>query len=127
MAWRVLLIAVLSLAAGCERVDHDNLEKWTHTESGPGKLRKALANDALDADLSAHAAANLIRRGDDREVFAAFEAMTAGRRAEVAARLAPRLWDIARVENERDLPGSPQVAAKDALIRLLPSASDATR
>jgi hypothetical protein len=124
---RVLLIAVVAFTLGCEKVDHDNIDKWTHTSKGPGKLRKALGDDAIDPDLSAHAAANLIRHGDDPDVYAAFEAMAPGRRTEVVARLAPRLWDIARVENERDLPGAPQVAAKDALVRTRKWADDTAR
>jgi hypothetical protein len=128
---RVLLIAVLAFTAsasvGCEKVDHESVDKWARTAKGPGKLRKALADDNVDADLSAHAAANLIKHGDDPDVYAAFEAMPVARRAEVIAKLAPRMWDIARVENERDLPGPSQVAAKDALVRIRKWADDATR
>jgi hypothetical protein len=124
---RVLLLAVLAVAAGCEKPDHDNIEKWSHTQKGPDKLKKALTNDALDADLSAHAAAVMFRRGDDREVKAAFDAMSPPRRADVAARLAPRLWEIARVENEKDLPRAEQVAAKDALVRVRAWANPATQ
>src|SRR6185295_1831195 len=77
--------------------------------------------------LSAHAAANLIKRGDDRDVYGVLEAMTPGRRSAVIAKLAPRLWEIARVENDKDLPGAPQVMAKDALVRTRKWADDATR
>jgi hypothetical protein len=124
---RVLLIAVVVFAPGCEETDHETIDKWSHTEKGPAKLHKAVANESIDGDLSAHAAANLIKRGDDRDVYAAFEIMAPARRAEVIARLAPRLWEIARVENEKDLPGAPQVAAKDALVRIRTWAEDATR
>jgi len=124
---RVLLIAVMAFTFGCEKVDHDNIDKWSHTAKGPAKLRKALSDDTIDAELSAHAAANLVKHGDDPDVYAALETMAPVRRAEVIARLAPRLWDIARVENERDLPGAPQVAAKDALVRIRSWADDATR
>lgn len=128
---RVLLIGVLAFTAltsvGCEQVDHETVDKWGHTEKGPAKLRKALADDGIDPDLSAHAAANLIKHGDDPDVYATLEAMAAGRRADVVAKLAPRLWDIARVENERDVPGPAPVAAKDALVRIRKWADDATR
>jgi hypothetical protein len=124
---RVLLIAVVGFALGCEKVDHENLDKWSHTAKGPAKLQKALANETIDSDLSAHAATNLIKRGDDRGVWAAFDAMARDRRAAVIARLAPRLWEIARIERETDLPGAPQVAAKDALVRIRPWADAATR
>ena len=126
----IAIAAALALglgATGCEKLDHENIDKWSHTSKGPAKLLKAVGNDAVDADLSAHAAANLIKRDDDREVYAAFDAMPAGRRSEVIARLAPRLWQAARVENERDLPGKPQVAAKDALVRVQRWADEPTR
>lgn len=124
---RVLLIAVVGFALGCEKVDHETIDKWSHTAKGPAKLQKALANESLDGDLSAHAAANLIRRGDDRDAYAALEAMAPARRSAVIAKLAPRLWEIARVENENDLPGVPQVAAKDALVRVRTWADEPTR
>jgi len=112
---------------GCEKLDHETIDKWSHTSKGPAKLLGAVASDTADPDLSAHAAANLIKRDDDREVYAAFEALPAGRRAAVVARLAPRMWDIARIEGERELPGKPQVAAKDALVRLRGWADEPTR
>src|SRR5215468_2707072 len=114
-------------AAGCEKLDHENIDRWAHTSKGPAKLLQAVTSDSADPDLSAHAAANLIRRDDDREVYAAFETMPAARRAQVIARLAPRMWDIARVDNERELPGKPQVAAKDALVGLRRWADEPTR
>ncbi|HEX2689007.1 MAG TPA: hypothetical protein VHN14_20435 [Kofleriaceae bacterium] len=124
---RVLLLAVVGFALGCEKVDHETIDRWSRTAKGPAKLQKALTNETLDGDLSAHAAATLIRRGDDRDVLAAFEAMARDRRRVVIARLAPRLWEIARVEREQDLPGAPQVVAKDVLVRLRTWADDATR
>lgn len=123
----LLLAAALTLAVGCDKPDHDNIEKWSHTQKGPDKLKKALASDTLDPDLSAHAAAVMFRRGDEREVKAAFDAMAPTRRTDVVARLAPRLWEIARVENEKDLPRAEQVAAKDALVRIRAWANPATQ
>src|SRR5258706_15140814 len=123
---RVLLIATL-VFTGCEKIDHENIDKWSHTAKGPEKLRKALTDDAIDADLAAHAAATLIKRGDDADAYAALDAMVPGRRAQVVAKLAPRLWDIARIEAEKDLPGAPQVVAKDALVRVRKWADDATK
>jgi hypothetical protein len=124
---RALLIAVLAFTFGCEKLDHENIDKWSHTAKGPAKLRKALADESIDADLSAHAAATMIKRTDDPEVFATFEAMTPARRSQVITKLAPRLWDIARIEAERELPGAPQIAAKDALVRLRKWADEVTR
>src|SRR5258708_1962689 len=131
MFTRVLPIAVAVLTAltlgACEKLDHENIDKWSHTAKGPAKLLKAVSDESIDADLSAHAAANLVKRDDDREVFAAFDAMAPARRAQVIARLAPRIWEMARVENELELPGKPQVAAKDALVRLHKWADEPTR
>ncbi|HEX8115270.1 MAG TPA: hypothetical protein VF516_46405, partial [Kofleriaceae bacterium] len=114
-------------AAGCEKLDHENIDKWAHTSKGPAKLIDAVTRDGADPDLAAHAAANLIRRDDDREVYAAFETMPAARRTQVIARLAPRMWDIARVESERELPGKSQTGAKDALVRIRRWADEPTR
>lgn len=124
---RVLLIAVVGVALGCEQTDHETIDKWSRIAKGPAKLNKALANETIDADLSAHAAANLIKRDDDRDVYAAFEAMAPARRSAVIARLVPRLWEVARVEDENDLPGKPQVVAKDALVRVRKWTDEPTR
>jgi hypothetical protein len=133
MFTRALPIAVAaltlagSLGAGCEKLDHEAIDRWSRTASGPAKLLAAMTRADADPDLSAHAAANLFRRDADREVYAAFAAMPAGRRGLVVSRLAPRLWDVARVESERELPGQAQVAAKDELVRLRTWADDPTR
>jgi hypothetical protein len=130
MLTRVLPIAVAAFTlgtAGCEKLDHENIDRWAHTSKGPAKLLHAVTSDSADPDLAAHAAANLIRHDDDREVYAAFETMPAARRTPVITRLAPRLWDIARVESERELPGKSQVGAKDALVRVRRWADDPTR
>lgn len=127
MSARLLLIAMmlsgLGLAA-CETTDHESIDKWTRTQKGPGKLKKALADEGIDADLSAHAGANMIRMGNDPEVREVMEAMSPARRVQVIEKLAPRLWDIARIEREDALPAPPQVTAKDALIGLRKYASD---
>src|SRR5262245_3741879 len=126
MLARVLLTAVLAFTLGCEKLDHESIDKWARTAKGPGKLRKALADESIDPDLSAHAAAQMVKR-DDPDVFAVLDAMTPGRRTQVIAKLAPRLWDIARVEAAKDLPGAPQTAAKDALVRQRRWADEVTR
>jgi hypothetical protein len=127
MVVRALLIAVAVLTLGCEQTDHPTIEKWLGTAKGPAKLARALADESIDPDLSAHAAANLIKRGDDQAVFAALDTMVPGRRAEVVAGLAPRLWGVARVERDQDLPEPPQVVAKDALVRIRTWASEPAR
>lgn len=131
MVMRVLLIAVVTLllgtAGGCEKTNHENIDKWTRTERGPGKLAKALRDEGIDADLSAHAAANMIRMGADADVRTAMEQMSPPRRGQVIGKLAPRLWDLARIEKEDALPASSQIVAKDALVALRRHADDAQR
>ncbi|HPH69580.1 MAG TPA: hypothetical protein PLF40_27700, partial [Kofleriaceae bacterium] len=58
-----LLLVGLPTMTGCEKTNHENIEKWMRTAKGPAKLRKALKATDIDAELSAHAAANLIRTG----------------------------------------------------------------
>src|SRR3954470_23561959 len=127
MVARVLLLAMIAWGAGCEKTDHATIDKWLRSSKGAEKLQQALVDDALPSELSAHAAANLVKRGDDQAIYAAFGTMGPGRRAEIIAKLAPRLWEIARVESERELPGAPQVAAKDVLVRIRKWADDPSR
>jgi hypothetical protein len=125
MIARLVLIALL--VAGCEKTNHDNIDKWTHTEKGPGKLKKAFADESIDADLSAHAGANLIKMGKDPEVKQILDQMGSARRQAVIGKFAPRLWEIARVEGDMQMPRPIQVAAKDALITLRKYADDAEK
>ncbi len=120
---RLLAIAVLVLAS-CEKTSHDSIDKWTHTENGTAKLKKAFADEASDPDLAAHAGANLVKKGLDPDVRTILEQMTPGRRTQLVVKLAPRLWDIARIENEMQMPGPAQVAAKDALVMVRRFADD---
>ncbi|MBA3453339.1 MAG: hypothetical protein H0T42_09635, partial [Deltaproteobacteria bacterium] len=84
MFTRVLLIAVvaLGLSTGCGKTNHENIDKWTRTSKGPGKLDKALRDEGHDPDLSAHAAANMIRMGNDPDVRRALDEMSQPRRVQ---------------------------------------------
>ena len=115
---RLVLIAAVVLLAACDKPTHDNFDKWMHTEQGPGKLRRALQNDSLDADLAAHAAANMVRMNRDADVLVDLRAMSADRAQAVVAKLAPRLWQLARVEGEMQLPSPQQLPPKDALFAI---------
>lgn len=118
---RVLTIAVaLLLVAGCEKTNRENIDKWVTTKKGPEKLKAAFADEGLAPDLSAHAAAAMIKRNPpmDADVRKALEKMSDNRRQAVAEKLAPELWEIARIESEDEMPGPKQVIAKDLLIRL---------
>jgi HEAT repeat protein len=112
----LLAMALAILFVGCEKPSHDNVEKWRNTEQGPDKLKAALANDSLDADLSAHAAAVLVAIGKDPDVRTTLDAM-----------VSPRLWDLARIEKDLSLPSPRQTQAKDALVTIRKYADDATR
>ncbi|MDQ3369949.1 MAG: hypothetical protein M3680_31405 [Myxococcota bacterium] len=122
-----ITVAWMVLCSACDKADHENIDKWTRTQKGPGKLKKALADEDLDPDLSAHAGANLVKMTQDNEVRAALERMSPGRRTQVISKLAPRLWDIARIESENNLPNPPQIMAKDALVSLRKSADETQR
>ena len=47
--------------------------------------------------------------------------------AAVLGKLAPRLWDLARVEKDDSLPGPGQIVAKDSLINLRKYGDDAQK
>lgn len=125
MIARLVLIALL--VAGCEKTNHDNIDKWTHTEKGPGKLKKALSDESIDPDLSAHAAANLIKMGKDPEVRQILDQMGQARRQAVVGKLAPRLWEIARIEGDLQMPRPIQVTAKDSLVMLRKYSDDSEK
>ena len=122
-----IAVAVLVALAGCEKTDHENIDKWMSTKKGPGKLKKALGDNSLDADLAAHAAENLIRTGEGPAVRQAFAQMPNDRAQTVAGKLAPRLWERARVEGDDTVPSALQMSAKDALFDLRKFADDTTK
>ncbi len=112
---------------GCEKTSHDSLDKWMTSKKGPGKLRSALTDSSLDPDLSAHAAQNLLRRGEEEHVHKALETMNTPRRELVVAKLAPRLWAMARLEGEMAQPTPAQMTAKDTLFEVRGWADVGTR
>ncbi len=124
---RLLLTTVL--IAGCsDKTTHENIDKWRTTSKGGAKLSAALIDESIDADLSAHAAANMLRNGRDSDVRAALDQMAAPRRAKVVAALAPRLWELARVEGDNKMPSlASQVSAKDGLAQIRKYADDDTK
>lgn len=123
---RVLTIAVVLALTGCEKPSHENLDKWLKTESGPGKIKKAFLDPDLDPDVSAHAAANLVKL-QDSSVKDSLETMGQARRTVVIEKLAPKLWEMARVNDENQIPNGPQIAGKDALVTIRKWADDTTR
>jgi hypothetical protein len=131
MLARVWTIAVALLClggfAGCEKTNHETIDKWLTTSKGPGKLLKAFANEDLDPELSAHAGVNLLKKQRDPDFRKTLEEMSSGRREQLIGALAPSLWNLARVEDPKHLPTPEQIAAKDALVLIRKWASDAQR
>jgi len=128
MLTRIALIACVALLFGaCEKTNHENIDKWASSKKGPGKLKKAFLDNGLDADLSAHAAVNMIKKGRDQEVKTELDNMPSTRRDEVVGKMAARLWESARVEGEKSMPVPSQVQAKDALVMVRKYANPATR
>lgn len=127
VATAVLLVA--ASLAGCEKVDHENLDRWMSTENGADKLTKALRSDDHDADIRAHAAQNLILHPEGLfgVVKDELDNMDKGEAQSVMEKLAPRLWENARIAGEMDVPTPEQGQAKDALYDLRKYAGDKTR
>lgn len=127
MLARVLTIALAVWFAGCEKTTHENIDKWLTTSKGPAKLKKALGDDGLDPDLSAHAGVNLLKKQKDGDFRTTLEGLSQGRRTQVIEKLAPKLWDVARVEDPTLLANADQIAAKDALVAIRKWADDGQR
>ncbi len=131
-AWgRIALVFLLVLVAfsfgACEKTTPENLDKWMNTEKGPDKLAKAMSDNSLDPDLSAHAAANLIKLGKDTDVKKAIDGMPDDRKKAVLGKLVPRLWEMARIEGDLTVPSGLQTNAKDLMFDFRKSADPDTR
>ena len=48
----------LLVLASCEEPTRDNLNRWTRTQKGPGKLVKALSDAQVEVGLRAYAGRN---------------------------------------------------------------------
>lgn len=123
----VPIALMLAFIAACEKTDHASIDKWSNTKKGPAKLKKAFTDEKLDPDLSAHAAANMIKKGRDQEVKTELEHMSEPRKYAVVAKLAPRLWETAKIEGEMQMPAPQQVQAKDALVMIRKHADAAAK
>ena len=124
-----LVLLFAAWLSGCDKVDHENLDRWMSTEKGVEKLTKALRSDEHDPDLRAHAAQNLILHPEALfgTVKDELDNMDKGEAQAVMEKLAPRLWDNARIAGEMDVPTPEQAQAKDALFELRKYAGDKTR
>lgn len=112
----VFLLCMGIFASACEDVSHDNIDKWGHTEKGPGKLVGVLKSAEHSPALRAHAAQVMVeldRFGDIKDIL---EGLDEKPRQEIMAELATRLWELARINKELDIPNSSQTRAKDVLF-----------
>jgi hypothetical protein len=109
----VLLLAAAALAAACEPVTSQNIQKWKGTEKGPGKLEKALANPDISPALRAEAAVALGDIDLHLRVQGIWKAMPPAQQAAVAQHLVP--LHAARIES-----AAPKEArgSRDALFEL---------
>lgn len=120
-----MLLACVIASYGCEKTTHENIDKWMNTTKGPGKLEKALKNTGLDADMRAHAGQNLTKISKARDMLAMVEGLDDADRQVVIDKLAPRLWEDARIDGEMAVPNPMQIAAKDVLFQLRGLSDDA--
>lgn len=129
--WAIaLVLCALGALAGCDKVDHDNIDKWLETENGADKLKKALRSSDNDTDLRAHAAENLILHPEGQfvEVKDAFENMEESEQNSIMAQLVPRLWEKATSGPDDPMKVSQtNIQAKDAMFELRQYADEATR
>lgn len=124
------LATAVAAAAGCDKADHENIDKWMQTENGAEKLKKALRDGDNDADLRAHAAENLLLHPEGQfvEVKDSFEDMEEGDQHAIMAALVPRLWEKATSGPDDPMKVSQtNIQAKDALFELRPYADEASR
>jgi len=129
--WAAALVLVtLGALAGCDKVDHDNIDKWVETENGAEKLKKALRSSDHDADLRAHAAENLILHPEGQfvDVKDAFDNMEEAEQQKVMEQLVPRLWEKATSGPDDPMKVSQtNIQSKDAMFELRQFAGDKTR
>ncbi len=123
----VTALCLATLGAACEKVSHENIDKWARTEKGPGKLLEALKSGENSADLRAHAAEVIIKDGRFTEIKEVLEGVKDEARHKIIADLATRLWELARIHRELDIPSATQIRAKDALFYILDMADSATK
>jgi hypothetical protein len=123
----LVCVALAAAAAGCEKANDENIDKWMGTQQGPDKLAKALNDPSIDPALSAHAAENLLKINKDADVRHDLDQMQVERRTAVVAKLAPRLWSMARVEGAMTVPTALQTTAKDTLFDVRKYADPDTR
>ena len=122
-----LAIIALTTLAACEDVSHESIDKWVSTQKGPEKLRNALTSNEHAVDLRAHAAQRMIGKGNFVEVREMLGQMPESDRHAILAKLAPRLWDDAKIGKAMGTPSARQSGAKDALYELHKIANDETK
>lgn len=112
----VFLLCMGFFASACEDVSHDNIDEWGHTEQGPGKLVGVLESAEHSPALRAHAAQVMVELGRFSDIKDILEGLDDKPRQEIMAEFATRLWELARINKELDIPNASQTRAKDVLF-----------
>ncbi|MGE0784062.1 MAG: hypothetical protein AB7S26_00140 [Sandaracinaceae bacterium] len=132
-------LACLILASGC-KVTQDDIDYWTGTIKGPGKIVAVLLADKYEDDLRVYAGIALVRMEPREDVDGVSELQAAVRRLdeETRARLVGMMIpDLIRIMRGEDAPQAGgaegeavpprQVRAKDAAFLLIPYANEENR
>ncbi|HJL18728.1 MAG TPA: hypothetical protein RMH99_23905 [Sandaracinaceae bacterium LLY-WYZ-13_1] len=141
----LLLIALSSLAmSGC-KVTQEDIDYWTGTRKGPGKIVAVLLADKYETDLRVYAGVALVRMQPRpgstetepvdgvQELQAALERIQdAEERTRIVDGMAPHLIEMMRGEDapaagDGDQVQPRQMRAKDAAFSIIPYASDEQR
>lgn len=139
---RTILPALLALScvalAGC-KVTSEDIDNWTGTVKGPGKIVAVLLADKYEDELRAYAGIALVRMEPREDVDGVAELQAAVRqlpedvRPRLVDRMVPDLIGMMRGEDapqaaeEGETVPRRQVRAKDAAFLLVPYASDERR
>jgi hypothetical protein len=113
-----LAVAAATTVVACDQPSRENIEKWRHTERGPGKLRDALGDRSLAAELRAAAAESLVAIDRTDDVRDALAHAASADREKVLDALLPLLWNDCKVADQMTAPTPAQITAKDALFTL---------
>jgi hypothetical protein len=91
------VVCLLALAAACESVNSDSIQRWKNTAKGPGKLEATISDRKVPAKLRAEAALALLNIAKPEGVEAVLPGLPASDRDAVTAELVPLL--ITQMQN----------------------------
>ena len=111
------MVLALFFTSACE-VTPEKIQHWKGVEGGPRKLRQAVRNEGLKAEIRVAAAEALVELALGDELAAEFKEMKPAGREELLKALIPRLIEMARGQDPQAPPSRKQRNAKDALFVL---------